>query len=102
MNMPCSSRDCINSAVALAPQIHSEGHGGTLWKWVPACEEHLTSRTAINRPVSRTEEFRMSQHCTKCQKYEGTDAVYLCSFHASAPWSVRPVVDEGWWATGDE
>ena len=41
MNMPCSSRDCINSAVALAPQIHSEGHGGTLWKWVPACEEHL-------------------------------------------------------------
>ena len=31
----------------------------------------------------------MSQHCTKCQKYEGTDAVYLCSFHAAAPELLR-------------
>ena len=41
MNMTCASKDCANTAVALAPQIHSEGHGGTIWKWVPACQEHL-------------------------------------------------------------
>ena len=43
MNMPCSSRDCINSAVALAPQVRGAviSQATTQWIWVAACEEHL-------------------------------------------------------------
>ena len=73
----------------------------------PTREEALTF---IRGRQQRIEEKQALQHDTSLTKLLGLgrcnsddpEEAQVQDYIATAPWRVRPVVDEGWWATGDE
>jgi len=65
--------------------------------FIRQCQQRVEEARALKQNVSLLQLMGRA----RCDA-DDPEEKQVTDYIATAPWTVRPVVDEGWWATGDE